>query len=134
MSLTGVWMNELRSVLVLREHKDKSLTGQYRSMVGRDPKVRHLSGRTSAAEGGKQDGSIRGVFRDRRAGTWRGPLFRMRLVGLVRKRRCWQLHDRHTLAPISQFIGQGGCVGRDQDREEHVSESPGNARRKASDG
>ena len=54
MSLTGVWMNELHSVLLLREHDDKSLTGQYRSMVGRDSKVRPLSGRTSAVEGGKQ--------------------------------------------------------------------------------
>ena len=54
MSLTGVWMNELHSVLLLREHNDKSLTGQYRSMVGRDSTVRPLSGRTSAVEGGKQ--------------------------------------------------------------------------------
>ena len=46
MSLTGVWMNELRSVLVLREHEDRSLTGQYRSMVGRDPRSsRCLAGR-----------------------------------------------------------------------------------------
>jgi len=54
MSLTGVWMNELRSVLVLREHEDRSLTGQYRSMVGRDSRVRHLSGRTGAVESGRQ--------------------------------------------------------------------------------
>ncbi len=54
MSLTGVWMNELHSVLLLREHDDNSLTGQYRSMVGRDSTVRPLSGRTSVAEGGKQ--------------------------------------------------------------------------------
>ena len=54
MSLTGVWMNELHSVLLLREHDDKSLTGQYRSMVGRDSTVRPLSGRASAVEGGKQ--------------------------------------------------------------------------------
>jgi len=54
MSLTGVWMSELHSVLLLREHDDKSLTGQYRSMVGRDSTVRRLSGRTSPVEGGKQ--------------------------------------------------------------------------------
>jgi hypothetical protein len=54
MSLTGVWMNELNSVMVLNEHADKRLTGKYRSMVGRDPNVRDLSGRTSAVEGGKQ--------------------------------------------------------------------------------
>jgi hypothetical protein len=54
MSLTGVWMNELHSVLLLREHDDNSLTGQYRSRVGRDSTTRHVSGRTSAVEGGKQ--------------------------------------------------------------------------------
>ncbi len=54
MSLTGVWMNELNSVMVLNEHADKGLTGKYRSMVGRDPNVRDLSGRTSALDGGKQ--------------------------------------------------------------------------------
>lgn len=52
--LTGVWMNELKSVTVLNEHEDKSLTGKYRSMVGRDGNVRDLSGRTSAVDGGKQ--------------------------------------------------------------------------------
>ena len=124
MSLTGVWMNELHSVLLLREHDDKSLTGQYRSMVGRDSTVRPLSGRASAVEGGKQMVGIRSVFRDRGARTSRGAFFRVRLVGLVRDRRCWQLRDRHTLAAIGQCIGQGGSVGRDQDREEHVSEDP----------
>lgn len=54
MSLTGVWMNELNSVMVLYEQQDKCLTGKYRSMVGRDPNVRDLSGRTSAVAGGKQ--------------------------------------------------------------------------------
>lgn len=54
MSLTGVWMNELGSVLLLREHEDQSLTGRYRSMVGRDSRVRPLSGRTGPVEGGKQ--------------------------------------------------------------------------------
>lgn len=54
MSLTGVWMNELKSVMLLNEHEDRSLTGKYRSMVGRDGNVRYLSGRTSALDGGKQ--------------------------------------------------------------------------------
>jgi hypothetical protein len=54
MSLTGVWMNELNSVMILNEHTDKGLTGKYRSMVGRDPNVRDLSGRTSALDGEKQ--------------------------------------------------------------------------------
>ena len=54
MALTGVWMNELNSVMVLNEHTDKGLTGKYRSMVGRDPNVRDLSGRTSALDGEKQ--------------------------------------------------------------------------------
>jgi len=68
MSFTGVWMNELNSVRVLNEHPDQGLTGKYGSMVGRDPNVRDLSGRTSAVEGGKQMVvDIRGVLRDRRA-------------------------------------------------------------------
>ena len=54
MSLTGVWMNELRSILLLDEDKDGSLAGKFRSMVGRDPQVRILTGRTSPAENGKQ--------------------------------------------------------------------------------
>jgi hypothetical protein len=54
MSLTGVWMNELHSVMLLVEHADQSLTGKYRSAVGRDTGVRDLSGRTSKAEGGNQ--------------------------------------------------------------------------------
>jgi hypothetical protein len=54
MSLTGVWMNELNSAMVLNEHEDRSLTGKYRSMVGRDNNLRELSGRTSAVDGGKQ--------------------------------------------------------------------------------
>ena len=50
MSLTGVWMNELHSVMLLVEHEDQSLTGKYRSAVGRDTAVRDLSGRMSKAE------------------------------------------------------------------------------------
>ena len=54
MSLTGVWMNELRSILLLNEDEDGALTGKFRSIVGRDPHVRILTGRTSPAEDGKQ--------------------------------------------------------------------------------
>ena len=54
MSLTGVWMNELNSIMVLNEHGDGTLSGKYRSIVGRDPHIRDLSGRTSAEEQGKQ--------------------------------------------------------------------------------
>jgi hypothetical protein len=54
MSLAGVWMNELNSMMVLNEDADKRLTGKYRSMVGRDTNVRDLSGRTSGVDGGKQ--------------------------------------------------------------------------------
>ena len=54
MSLTGVWLNELNSIMVLTEHGDGAVTGKYRSLVGRDPNIRDLAGRTSASEGGKQ--------------------------------------------------------------------------------
>ena len=45
MSLTGVWMNELRSILLLDEDEDGALAGKFRSIVGRDPHVRILTGR-----------------------------------------------------------------------------------------
>jgi hypothetical protein len=54
MSLTGVWMNELKSIMVLNEHSDGTLTGKYRSLVGRDPHTRNLAGMASADENGKQ--------------------------------------------------------------------------------
>ena len=54
MSLTGVWVNERRSILLLDEHEDGLLAGKFRSIVGRDPNVRILSGRTSPVEDGKQ--------------------------------------------------------------------------------
>ena len=54
MSLTGVWLNELNSIMVLKDAGDGSLEGRYRSIVGRDPNVRALSGRTSGEERGKQ--------------------------------------------------------------------------------
>jgi avidin family protein len=54
MSLTGVWLNELNSIMVLNDHPDGTLTGKYRSLVGRDSHIRDLAGRTSAKEGGKQ--------------------------------------------------------------------------------
>jgi hypothetical protein len=54
MSLRGVWMNELRSILLLDEDEDGALAGKFRSMVGRDPHVRILTGRTSPVESGKQ--------------------------------------------------------------------------------
>jgi hypothetical protein len=54
MSLTGLWMNELSSILLLDEDEDGALTGKFRSMVGRDPRVRILTGRTSPMESGQQ--------------------------------------------------------------------------------
>jgi hypothetical protein len=54
MSLTGVWLNELNSIMVLEDPGDGSLRGKYRSIVGRDPNVRDLAGRTSSEERGKQ--------------------------------------------------------------------------------
>jgi hypothetical protein len=54
MSLTGVWTNELRSVMLLREDADHRLTGLFRSLVGRDSDSRTLVGRTSSEDGGKR--------------------------------------------------------------------------------
>lgn len=54
MSLTGVWVNERRSILLLEEHEDGALVGKLRSFVGRDPEVRILTGRTSPVENEKQ--------------------------------------------------------------------------------
>jgi len=54
MALTGVWLNESKSVMVLKDPSDGSLRGRYRSMVGRDTGIRELAGRTSSREGEKQ--------------------------------------------------------------------------------
>jgi hypothetical protein len=54
MSLTGIWTNELRSRMLLREHTDLGLEGTYQSMVGRDSGFRALAGRTSKVDGPKQ--------------------------------------------------------------------------------
>lgn len=54
MSLTGVWMNKRESILILNEDQDGALAGKFRSIVGRDPHVRILTGRTSPVESGKQ--------------------------------------------------------------------------------
>jgi hypothetical protein len=49
-----VWTNELRSVMLLREAADHSLTGVFHSLVGRDSGFRSLAGRSSLWEDGKQ--------------------------------------------------------------------------------
>jgi hypothetical protein len=54
MSLTGVWTNELRSVMLLREDSGYGLTGSFRSLVGRDSGLRTIAGRTSSEAGGKR--------------------------------------------------------------------------------
>jgi avidin family protein len=54
MSVTGVWVNKSMSILLLHEHADGALAGKFRSIVGRDPSVRILTGRTSPVENGKQ--------------------------------------------------------------------------------
>ena len=54
MSLTGFWQNQLKSVMFLEEDKDGTLSGIYRSIVGRDPHPRPLAGRSSEDEKGKQ--------------------------------------------------------------------------------
>src|ERR1700758_2952663 len=54
MSLTGVWLNEHKSIMVIEEHSNGTLTGMFRSLVGRDIRKRPLSGRTSPEESAKQ--------------------------------------------------------------------------------
>jgi hypothetical protein len=54
MALTGIWLNELNSVMVLIEDAHYGLTGKYRSIVGRDPRVRDLAGRTNYFDSNKQ--------------------------------------------------------------------------------
>ncbi len=54
MGLTGIWMNELNSVMALQEHADRSVTGKYKSIVGRDQNLRELAGRTGYLDGQKQ--------------------------------------------------------------------------------
>jgi len=51
---TGVWTNELRAVMLLSEDAYHGLTGQFRSLVGRDSDSRALVGRTSPEDGGKR--------------------------------------------------------------------------------
>ena len=54
MPLTGVWLNEHKSIMVIDENSDGSLTGMFRSLVGRDTGKRPLSGRASSEESAKQ--------------------------------------------------------------------------------
>jgi hypothetical protein len=54
MPLTGVWVNEHKSVMVISEQQDGALTGTFRSLVGRDTGKRALCGRVSSDEAGKQ--------------------------------------------------------------------------------
>jgi hypothetical protein len=54
MPVTGVWLNEHKSIMVIAEDSGGGLTGTYRSLVGRDTRKRPLSGRTSSEEVGKQ--------------------------------------------------------------------------------
>ena len=54
MSLTGVWLNELSSIMTLVDVTDGTLKGKYRSLVGHDPHPRELAGRTSSEEQSKQ--------------------------------------------------------------------------------
>lgn len=54
MSLTGIWTNELRSVVLIKQKADFSIEGTYHSLVGRDPNPRPLAGRTCPVDGAKQ--------------------------------------------------------------------------------
>jgi hypothetical protein len=54
MALTGIWLNELNSVMLLIEDGSYGLKGKYRSIVGRDPNIRDLAGRTNYFDGNKQ--------------------------------------------------------------------------------
>ena len=63
MSLTEVWTNELRSVMLLRDEGGYGLTGVFRSLVGRDLGFRTIAGRTSSEEGGKKRSGSRSLSR-----------------------------------------------------------------------
>lgn len=54
MSFTGVWTNELRSVMLLREDAEHGLTGLFKSLVGRDSACRILAGRPSSEDSGRR--------------------------------------------------------------------------------
>ena len=54
MALTGVWINEHKSMMVIAEESDGGLSGTFRSLVGRDTRKRPLCGRASSEEAGKQ--------------------------------------------------------------------------------
>lgn len=54
MALTGVWLNELSSIMTLVDRGDGTLTGKFRSLVGRDPHPQNLSGRVGDEEHSKQ--------------------------------------------------------------------------------
>jgi hypothetical protein len=106
MSLTGVWMNELNSVMVLNEHADKGLTVKYRSMVGRDPNVRDLSGRTSAVDGGKQMVAFAVCFEIAAPGLGDGHFSVCACSGWSEKNSAGKyIMDTHWL-PIRQCVGQ----------------------------
>jgi hypothetical protein len=52
--LSGTYTNELRSVMILRQDDDANLRGSYHSLVGRDPGIRPLRGRTGDPDGSRQ--------------------------------------------------------------------------------
>ena len=54
MPLTGVWINEHKSVIVMSEDPDGTLGGTFRSLIGRDTRKRPVVGRASSEEAGKQ--------------------------------------------------------------------------------
>jgi Avidin family len=63
MALTGVWMNELNSIMVLKDDGDGRLSGKYRSIAGRDPHIpgsdeRGCAGREAASERRRKAGEI----------------------------------------------------------------------------
>lgn len=72
MSLTGVWTNELRSVMLLREDAEHAITGIFHSLVGRDPRFRTVAGRTSSENGGKQMAGFSATFEIARSGKGYG--------------------------------------------------------------
>jgi hypothetical protein len=54
MPLTGVWVNEHKSVMAMSKYSVGSLGGTFRSLVGRDTRKRPLVGPASSEEAGKQ--------------------------------------------------------------------------------
>jgi hypothetical protein len=133
MSLTGVWMNELRSIMVVEDPGDGTLRGRYRSIVGRDPHIRELSGRTSKSEEGKQLLGFAVCFQIETPGLGSGHYSLCTWSGWARDDDRIQTHWLLTLSKLSpQDEWSSTLIGEDSfekvldtPKEEHLSADVG---------